>query len=141
MGYPELVDYSAALTPTSTAIYTVATLGNVAQYAAFAVCKPVAVKRILFFVTSACTGGTISVTSAPTYGSTSNGVTLGTMTLPTAAAGKLIYKDIKDATVVSAGYELNLNVLSAATGSGWINIEWEVAADADANQTNMIAGT
>lgn len=143
MGYPELVDYSAALTPTSTGWQTALNIAaTAAQYVGYAVLKPIAVKRIIYYVATASTGGTLNVTSCPTYASGANAVTLGTMALGTAGVGTVFYKDIKDATVVPAGYELNLNVVTAgSSGTGWYAIEWEVAADSDLNQTNMVKGT
>ena len=64
------------------------------------------------------------------------------MTLATYGAGTVVYKDIKDSTVVNAGYQLALNVVTAGgSGTGWPTFEWEVGADTDANQTKMVAGS
>jgi hypothetical protein len=143
MGYPELVDYGGALQPTTNGQFTVLNIAaTAAQYVGFAVSKPVAVKRITYYCATATTGGVLNVTSAPTYASGANAVTLGTMTLATAGVGTVFYKDITDKTVVPAGYQLNLNVVTAGgSGTGWFNIEWEIASDTDANQTSMVKGT
>ena len=102
MGYPELVDYSAALTPTTTGWQTALNIAaTAAQYVGYAVLKPIAVKRIIYYVATASTGGTLNVTSCPTYASSANAVTLGTMALGTAGVGTVFYKDIKDATNIT----------------------------------------
>lgn len=152
MGYPESVDYANMLIPTTTGGQTAVNLiATAAQYCGYAVLKPLTVNRLAFFCVTATVAPTVapllSVTSRPTYGSATNAVTIGSMTIPTGVtAGSVIYKDIKNNVVIPAGYELSLNVVSAGTGSGsagtgWFFFEYSMAVDADMNQSKMTVGS
>lgn len=152
MSNPEYMVFSGELKRKSNAEDTVmAVTAGAGQYAGYAVLRPISVKTIMFFVTATVTTGLVAckigVVARPTYGSSSGGVTLGTMTIPTAtAAGKVVIKEISDAVKVAAGSELSLDVITQGTdsgtalGTGWFGILWEPSVDADANQSNIIAG-
>jgi hypothetical protein len=152
MGQFELIDYGYVLKRKTNAEDTALNLAaTAAQYSGYAVLQPVSVRRLMFFVTTATTFGLIApkvaVTSRPTYGSTSNAVTIGTMTIATGlTAGNVVVKDISDNVRIPAGNELSLDInvqgtdSGTAQGAGWFGIIWELAPDADANQTKMSVG-
>ncbi len=152
MSYPEMVVFEGYLKRKTNAPDTALNLAAAAaQYAGYAVLQPISVKRLLFFVTTATTFGTlapkVAITNRPTYASSSNATTIATMTIPTTAAvGNVYYKDIADATRINAGNELSLDInvqgtdSGTAAGAGWFTFVWEPAPDADANQTKTTAG-
>ena len=148
--YPEMYMWSSCLKRKSNAEDTALNLAAAAaSYGGFAVLQPISVKRLLFMVTTQVTAGltapAVNFLSKPTYGNTSNQVTLGTLTITNGATvGQVFYKDLSDATRVSAGYELTLNASvqavdsGTAAGAGWFGMIWEPAPDADANQSNLV---
>lgn len=77
----------------------------------------------------------------PTFNSTSSQVSLGTLSIPAGtAAGKVLYKDISP-TQINPGEQITFEVLTAATTSGKLAYEIELADSPEAagNQSNMIA--
>lgn len=103
------------------------------------------VKRLMFAVTtlfSTSTPAIINFYARPTHGSTTGQVLLGFLTIPTAAAvGKCYYKDIEPAQRVPAGWELVVNVGTAATsaGAGIPNFEADESPEVPLNQSNLVA--
>jgi hypothetical protein len=84
--------------------------------------------RLVFTVLTAPTGGTAPVLQflyRPTPASASGQVTLGTLTIPDATAiGKVVYKDITDATIMVPGGQICCSCSTADTaGTGYWGIE------------------
>lgn len=105
------------------------------------------VKRIGFIVTTA-TVSTGSIVMAfkqyPVAGSSSNAVTIGSLTIPTGvAAGAVYYKDLSG-TVMVPGDELVCQVTTAAAGGGAAGVGYyffELERDPEyaSNQSDMVA--
>ena len=110
----------------------------------FAIQHQVEVKRVMFQLSTAVSSSVSAVVAVkyyPVIGSSSNAVTVATLTIPTGtAAGVIIYKDINEYIAVPGG-EIVFDVTTAATSTGigvagfWCNLDPEYVT----NQTNMVA--
>ncbi len=150
MSRPEYSMWSHALVAKATTPFTALNLAAAAaQYTGYAVHAPVALNRISFLVTTAVTSGSVAGAVAfkqyPTFGSSTNSVAIGTLTIPNAAAvGQVYYKDVSYVRL-NAGDELavliNVQAVDAGTaaGAGFVGFTFEPAPEYVANQSNMIA--
>lgn len=102
------------------------------------------VTRLYFKVTTAInsTGAVVlQFYGRPVYGSATNQVSLGTLTIPsTAVADQVYYKDITPVNAI-AGYQYVMNVNTAATtgGAGIWGMELDLDPETAANQSALIA--
>lgn len=150
MSRPEYSQWSHALVPKSNATLTALNLAaSTGQYAGYAVMAPVALNRIMFLVSTAVTSGSVAgqvvFKQYPTFGSTTNSVALGTLTIPNAAAvGSVYYKDIAY-TKLNAGDELSVLIgvqavdAGTAAGAGYVGFQFDPAPDYVGNNTDQIA--
>lgn len=150
MSRPEYSSWSHALARVDSGFDTALNLAaSVGNYAGYAVHAPIALNRISFIVTTAVTSGSVAAQVAfkrfPTFGSTSGSVSLGALTIPTAASvGQVYYKDIAYVKL-NAGEQLmiqkGVQAVDAGTaqGAGFVGFLFDPAPDYVTNQTNMVA--
>lgn len=97
---------------------------------AYAVMVPCRISRIMATVTvltSGTTAASLQFIYRPTYGSSSNQVTLGTLTIPTGASpGACYYKEISPSTEMKPGGQLVYNVSAAIASAGTVVAGQEV---------------
>lgn len=134
----------------SNAYLTAANLAaTAADWAVLKVQHPVQLKRISIFITTAVTAGQtapqVTVWSRPTSATTANQVSLGVLTIPTAAAvGGVYYKELESVRI-PAGYDLALQVsrqaadAGTAAGAGFIGFLALADQEVPANQSKMVA--
>ena len=149
MARPDFTDFGNMVAPVSAGYQTALNLAAAqALYQGYAVLQPIALNRISFIVTTAVTTGSIAgqvgFVRYPTYGSTTNSVAIGTLTIPTAASvGQVYYKDVSYVKL-NAGEELAVWIArqgtdgGTAAGAGFVGFSFELAPDADGNQTNEV---
>lgn len=156
MGYPETTIYTEPKRKTSAPDTAVNLAAAAAQWAGFAVTSPMQVIRVKFFVTTQVTAGTtapvIEIKRRPTYASSSGAVSIATMTIPNGATvGSVYYREVPYGSGTSNKYlnygeELSFELKTqaadggTAAGAGWIDVDFEIAIDQVANQTNAILG-
>ncbi len=150
MSRPEYSSWSHSLVRIDSALDTALNLAaSVGNYAGLAVHAPIALTRVSFIVTSAVTSGSVAGQVAfkrfPTFGSTTGSVSLGSLTIPNAAAvGQVYYKDLTYARL-NAGEELMIQKgvqavdAGTAAGAGFVGFLFDPAPEYVANQSNMIA--
>ncbi len=142
--------WSHALSRTSSGADTALNLAaSAAFYCGYGVHAPVALNRLSFIVASAVTSGSVAAQvgfiNYPTYGSTTNSVTIGLLTIPTASAvGTVIYKDVAYLQN-NAGSELAIWISrqavdsGTAAGTGFPGFTFEPAPDSVGDQSNIVA--
>ncbi len=150
MSRPEYSSWSHAITRISSGPDTALNLAaTAALWAGYAVHAPVALNRIDFLVTTQTTSGSVAgqvgFIRYPTYGSTTNSVAIGTLTIPNAATvGQVYYKDVAYVKL-NAGEELAVWITrqcvdaGTAAGAGFPGFLFDPAPDYVTNQTNMVA--
>lgn len=120
-----------------------------AVYGGYLVTYPIAIRRIYFYVTEALVASSaaavVEFNQRPMYGTGSGEVLLGQITVPHAAAiGAVYYKDISPVRL-NPGDELSYEHVTAITstgtaaGKGFYGILYELAPEAVANNSDMIA--
>lgn len=152
MSRPEYSSWSHAIqrvdSSPDTPLNLAASTGN---YAGYAIHQPIALNRVTFLVTTAVTSGSVagavSFKRFPTFASTTGSVSIGTMTIPTAASvGQVYYKDLAY-TKLNAGEELMIQKAvqavdaGTAAGAGYVGFLFDPAPDSVGNQTNMVLAT
>ena len=153
MSRPEYTMWSHALQATSTGSTTPLNLAATAAiYVGYAITTPIALNRVSFLVTTLVTAGSVagqvSFVRYPTYGSTTNSVAIGTLTIPNAATvGQVYYKDVYSSTsslTLNAGEELAIWIARQAvdsgnaTGAGYVGLTFEPSPDSVGDQKNMV---
>lgn len=119
-----------------------------ADYQELLVLSRVRVTRIMFMVTTLVAADTtapvVTFTKRPTYNSSTDESTIGTLTIPdTTAVGKVVYKDV-DPVILNPGDGLLLDHTtqaadaSSAAGAGYYGLEYELCPDDARNLTDMV---
>jgi len=141
--------YSGAVIRRSNAFDTAEVLtAAAAVYGGLIMTKKVAIKRLMFVVTTVVASSTqnavVEFNRRPTIGSATNEVLLGNLTIPNGTAvGTILYKDI-DPVIIDAGEELSFEQTvqatdaSAATGQGFYSFDCVAMAEVAGNEVHML---